>query len=87
MRVVERSQDGVVIRGAKLHITGASLGHELMTIPTKAMKAGEEDYAIACMVPVNSPGREDRQHHLRAAPRGRARVPDLVPSTTCPKAS
>ena len=56
VRVVDRQADGVVIRGAKLHITGASLGHELMTIPTKAMKAGEEDYAIAAMVPVNSPG-------------------------------
>ena len=55
-RVIERQKDGVVIRGAKLHITGASLGHELMTIPTKAMKGNEEDYAIACMVPVNSPG-------------------------------
>ena len=56
VHVVGRSADGVVIRGAKLHITGASLGHELMTIPTKAMKAGEDDYAIACMVPVNAPG-------------------------------
>ena len=56
VRVVSRQADGVVIRGAKLHISGASLGHELMTIPTKAMKAGEEDYAIACMVPVNAPG-------------------------------
>lgn len=56
VRVVDRQADGVVIRGAKLHITGASLGHELLTIPTKAMKAGEEDYAIACMVPVNAPG-------------------------------
>ncbi len=55
-RVVERRDDGVVIRGAKLHITGASLGHELLTIPTKAMKPGEEDYAIACAVPVNAPG-------------------------------
>lgn len=55
-RVIERNKDGVVIRGAKLHITGASLGHELMTIPTKSMKGNEEDYAIACMVPVNSPG-------------------------------
>jgi 4-hydroxybutyryl-CoA dehydratase/vinylacetyl-CoA-Delta-isomerase len=27
-----------------------------MTIPTKAMKAGEEDYSIAVMVPVNAPG-------------------------------
>ena len=54
--VVERRDDGVVIRGAKLHITGASLGHELFTIPTKAMKPGEDDYAIACAVPVNAPG-------------------------------
>jgi 4-hydroxybutyryl-CoA dehydratase / vinylacetyl-CoA-Delta-isomerase len=56
VRVVSRQRDGVVIRGAKLHITGASLGHELLTIPTKSMKPGEEDYAIACMVPVNAPG-------------------------------
>jgi 4-hydroxybutyryl-CoA dehydratase/vinylacetyl-CoA-Delta-isomerase len=54
--VVERTGDGVVIRGAKLHITGASLGHDLMTIPTKAMKDGEQDYSIACMVPVSSEG-------------------------------
>jgi 4-hydroxybutyryl-CoA dehydratase/vinylacetyl-CoA-Delta-isomerase len=55
-RVVDRQGDGVVIRGAKLHISGASLGHELMTIPTKSMKDGEQDYAIACAVPVNAPG-------------------------------
>jgi 4-hydroxybutyryl-CoA dehydratase/vinylacetyl-CoA-Delta-isomerase len=54
--VVDRRKDGVIIRGAKLHITGASLSHELMVIPTKAMKPGEESYAIACIVPVNSPG-------------------------------
>jgi 4-hydroxybutyryl-CoA dehydratase / vinylacetyl-CoA-Delta-isomerase len=54
--VVDRRADGVVIRGAKLHITGASMSHELMVIPTKAMKPGEESYAIGCAVPVNSPG-------------------------------
>ena len=56
VRVVDRSADGVVIRGAKLHISGASYAHDLMTIPTKAMKAGEEAYAIAAMVPVSAPG-------------------------------
>ena len=56
VRVVERREDGVVIRGAKLHISAASMGHELMTIPTKSMKPGEEDYSIGCMVPVNAPG-------------------------------
>jgi len=54
--VVGRSADGVVIRGAKLHITAAALAHELLVMPTKTMKPGEEDYAIACAVPVNSPG-------------------------------
>jgi 4-hydroxybutyryl-CoA dehydratase/vinylacetyl-CoA-Delta-isomerase len=56
VRVIERRADGVVIRGAKLHISAASMGHELMTIPTKSMKPGEDDYAVACMVPVNAPG-------------------------------
>ena len=56
VRVVDRQRDGVVIRGAKLHITGASFGHDLLTIPTKAMKAGEEDWSIGCIVPVNAPG-------------------------------
>jgi 4-hydroxybutyryl-CoA dehydratase/vinylacetyl-CoA-Delta-isomerase len=56
VHVVDRQADGVVIRGAKLHITGASFGHDLMVIPTKNMKPGEEEYSIACMVPVNSPG-------------------------------
>lgn len=56
VRVVSRSADGVVIRGAKLHISGAALGHDLMVMPTKTMRPGEEDYAIACAVPVSSPG-------------------------------
>jgi 4-hydroxybutyryl-CoA dehydratase/vinylacetyl-CoA-Delta-isomerase len=56
VRVVERRDDGIVIRGAKLHISAASMGHELMTIPTKSMKPGEDEYSVACMVPVNAPG-------------------------------
>jgi 4-hydroxybutyryl-CoA dehydratase/vinylacetyl-CoA-Delta-isomerase len=55
LRVVERRSDGVVIRGAKLHVSLAGIGHELAVMPTKAMKPGEEDYAIACAVPVNAP--------------------------------
>ena len=47
VRVVDRKPDGVVIRGAKLHISAASLVHDLMVMPTKAMKPGEEDYSIA----------------------------------------
>ncbi len=55
-RIVERRPDGVVIRGAKLHISSAAVSHELLVMPTKMMKPGEEDWAIACAVPVNAPG-------------------------------
>ncbi len=56
VRVIEHRNDGIVIRGAKLHISAASMSHELMTIPTKSMRPGEEDYSVACMVPVGAPG-------------------------------
>ena len=56
VRVVDRRPDGVVIRGAKLHISAAAFAHDLMVMPTKTMKPGEEDYAIACAVPANAPG-------------------------------
>lgn len=54
--VVDRTSEGIVIRGAKLHISAASLGHELMVIPTKAMRENENEYTLACAVPVNAPG-------------------------------
>lgn len=56
VHVVDRRTDGVVIRGAKLHITAAAMCHEHLVMPTKAMKPGEEDYAIVCAVPANAPG-------------------------------
>jgi 4-hydroxybutyryl-CoA dehydratase/vinylacetyl-CoA-Delta-isomerase len=56
LRVVERRPDGLVIRGAKLHVSLAAIGHELMVIPTKAMKPDEAEFAVACAVPANAPG-------------------------------
>ena len=56
LRVVERRHDGVIVNGAKLHITAAPFVHELVVMPTKRMKQGDEDYTIAFSIPVNSPG-------------------------------
>ena len=56
VRIVERREDGIVVRGAKLHITAASLVHELVVMPTKGMREGEEDYAVSFSIPVNTPG-------------------------------
>jgi len=56
LRIVDRSSDGIVLSGAKMHISSAPVAHELLVMPTKRMKDGEEEYAVACAVPMNSPG-------------------------------
>ena len=56
VRIVERRKDGIVVRGAKLHITAASLIHELVVMPTKGMRQDETDYAVSFSIPVNAPG-------------------------------
>ncbi len=56
VHVVERRPDGVVIRGAKLHMTGAVNSHEILVMPTTAMDERSKDYAIVCAVPVDAPG-------------------------------
>lgn len=56
LRIVERRKDGIVVRGAKLHITAAALVHELVVMPTKAMSAEEADYAVAFSIPVATEG-------------------------------
>jgi len=56
VHVVERRDDGIVIRGAKLHMTGAVNSHEILLMPTVAMDGRSKDYAVVCAVPVNAPG-------------------------------
>lgn len=56
VRVVDRTKDGIVINGCKMHITGAALVHEQVVLPTKRMRPGEEAYAVACAVPTNAEG-------------------------------
>ena len=56
LRVVERREDGIVIRGAKGHQTGVLCSHEILVMPTIALRPSEEDYAVCCSVPVDAPG-------------------------------
>jgi len=56
LRVVERRSDGIVVRGAKAHQTGMTNSHEVLVMPTVAMKPGEKDYAVAFAVPADAAG-------------------------------
>ncbi len=68
VHVVDRQRDGVVTAwGQAAHHRGL-FGHDLLTIPTKAMKAGEEEWSDRMCRAGQRRGREDHQHHLRPPP-------------------
>jgi len=56
LHMVERRDDGIVVRGAKAHQTGSLSSHEIIVLPTRAMRKGDEDYAVAFAVPSDTPG-------------------------------
>ena len=56
LRVVERRSDGIVVRGAKAHQTGSLSSHEIIVLPTRALKQEDKDYAVAFAMPTDTPG-------------------------------
>jgi 4-hydroxybutyryl-CoA dehydratase/vinylacetyl-CoA-Delta-isomerase len=56
VHIVERRDDGVVIRGAKAHQTGCINSHWVVVMPTMRLTEKDRDYAIVCAVPVDDPG-------------------------------
>jgi 4-hydroxybutyryl-CoA dehydratase/vinylacetyl-CoA-Delta-isomerase len=56
LHVVERRDDGIIVRGAKSHQTGSLSAHEVIALPTRALRKGDEDYALAFAVPADTPG-------------------------------
>ena len=56
LKVVDKNKDGIVVRGAKINISGAYGSHELVVLPQSAHFEGEEDYAVAFATPVDARG-------------------------------
>jgi len=56
VHVAGYGEDGITIRGAKLHMTGGINSHEILIMPTTAMDDASKDYAMVCAVPVDEPG-------------------------------
>ena len=56
VHVSERRDDGVVIRGAKAHQTGAVNSHEHLIMPTLTMRNEDKDFTICCAVPADAEG-------------------------------
>ena len=56
VRVVEERADGIVVRGAKVHQTGAVNSHEIIVMPTITMTEEDKDYAISFALPSDAKG-------------------------------
>ena len=56
LHVVQEKKDGIIVRGAKAHQTGAVNSHEIIVMPTIAMREEDKDYAISFALPSDAPG-------------------------------
>jgi len=56
VRIVDRSAGGIVVRGAKMHQTGALNSHEIVVMPTQSLSEDDRDYAVAFSIQADARG-------------------------------
>lgn len=56
LHIVERREDGIVVRGAKAHQTGSINSHWHIIMPTMAMREADKDYAVSFACPSDAEG-------------------------------
>jgi len=56
LHIVEENDDGIVVRGAKIHQTGFLNSHRAIIMPTLSLKSGEEEYAVSFGINTNEKG-------------------------------
>ncbi|MFW9900899.1 MAG: 4-hydroxyphenylacetate 3-hydroxylase family protein [Candidatus Thorarchaeota archaeon] len=56
LHVVDEEDDGIIVRGAKIHQTGFLNSHRAIIMPTLNLRPGEEDYAISFGIDTNAKG-------------------------------
>jgi len=54
--IVSKDEKGIVVRGAKQHMTGMVNSHWMIIMPTTALTEEDKDYAVCCAIPVDAPG-------------------------------
>lgn len=56
VHVTEQREDGIIVRGVKLHQSGATVANETIVIPGGFLRPGEEKFAVAFAVENSTPG-------------------------------
>ena len=56
LHIVEKREDGIVVRGCKAHNSIAPYVDEILVVPTRAMKEEDRDWAVSFAVPADAEG-------------------------------
>jgi 4-hydroxybutyryl-CoA dehydratase/vinylacetyl-CoA-Delta-isomerase len=56
LHIVDKTKDGIIVRGAKIHQSGSLCAHEGLIVPSREMREKDKDYAVAFTVPVDTRG-------------------------------
>ena len=56
LHVVDRNNDGIVVRGAKIHQTGSLCSEWGLVVPTREMREADKDYAVSFALPTDAEG-------------------------------
>ena len=56
LRIVEKNDKGIIVKGAKAHQTGCINSHWIIFMPTMRLEEGDHDYAVVGAVPADAPG-------------------------------
>ena len=56
VRVVDRQKDGIIVRGAKMHISSTPGANEAIVMPCRAHREEDKDYAVVFATPLNAKG-------------------------------
>lgn len=56
VRVVDKRDDGIVVRGCKLHQTGMVNSHWILAMPNNSLAPEDADYAVCFAVPLDAEG-------------------------------
>ncbi len=56
LHIVDENDDGIIVRGAKIHQTGFLNSHRAIIMPTLSLRPGEEEYAVSFGVDTNEKG-------------------------------
>ena len=56
LHIVDENDDGIIVRGAKVHQTGYLNSHRVIIMPTLSLRTGEEEYAVSFGIDTNVEG-------------------------------